>query len=90
MMATLSTYRVVVIPDLDGTRRIFRLAMARNATEAAGMVLCTLGGEPVDCIEVTQGAGPGRKPKSKVVFYCCVYGSAECGFCFEDRLVLAE
>ena len=87
-MANLNTYQVVVIPDLNKTRTILRTITACNATEAAGRVLHALGGAPVDCIEVKQGAGRGRKPTSKVAFYGCVYGT-ERGFLFEERLCVA-
>lgn len=84
----MNTYQVVVIPDLNKNRTLLRTVTAQNATEAAGMVLCALGGGPVDCIEVKQGTGRGHKPASKVVFYCCLYG-VERGFLFEERLHVA-
>ncbi len=87
-MTQLQTYQVVVIPDLNKNRTITRLVVAQHATEAAGAVLASLGGAPVDCIEVTQGAGRGRKPQSKVAFYGCLYG-VEIGFLYEECLNVA-
>ena len=86
-MQNTNSYRVVVIPDLNRTRKITQTIAAKNATEAAGSVLLSkLGGAHVDCIEVTQ---PGRKPTGKVAFYSCVYGMAQ-GFLFTERFVLAR
>lgn len=84
-----NTYQVKVIPDLNKTRVITRTATAQNATEAAGAVLRDLGGAFVDCIEVRQPHGRGRRSLNKVAFYSCLYGMAQ-GFIFTDRFVLAS
>jgi hypothetical protein len=84
-----NTYHVRVIPDMNKDRFIARTIPAQNATEAAGLVLRSLGGEFVDCIEVKQPQGKGRRALSKVAFYSCLYGMVQ-GFLFEDRLVVAS
>ena len=83
-----NTYWVVVIPNLNRDRKIVRTMTAYDATEAAGAVLCALGGAPVDCIEVSQ-LGRGRKVMSKVAFYSCLYGMTQ-GFLYVDRLTLGS
>lgn len=86
---TNNTYHVRVIPDMNKDRAITRTTTASNATEAAGAVLCSLGGALVDCIEVKQPQGKGRRAVGKVAFYSCLYGMTH-GFLYEDRLVLAS
>jgi hypothetical protein len=83
-----NTYWVVVIPNLNRDRKIARTITAYDATEAAGAVLCALGGAPVDCIEVSQ-LGCGRKVMSRVAFYSCLYGMTQ-GFFYVDRLTLGS
>lgn len=84
-----TSYQVKVIPDVNKGRTIVRTITAKNATEAAGLVLRALGGAFVDCIEVKQPAGRGRRALGKVAFYSCLYGVTQ-GFLFEDRFVLAS